>query len=108
MADTKHMSVEEALRRVRALKKDIEYVSGLEGKWRDQQKRFPIIYEGITKQTEAFKKRIEQLKTIKVETTIEELDRLRQAVSSGKNLDGLFKGSVEEDGKPAEGANKKG
>jgi hypothetical protein len=95
MADDKHMTVEEALRRVQALKKDVDYVGNLESKWRDQQRRFPIIYEGIQKQAEAFKKRIEQLKTIKVETTIEELDRLRQAVASGKPLQGLFEDSSE-------------
>jgi len=84
------MSVEEALLRVQAIKKDIEYVNGLEAKWHDQQSRFPIIYEGIQKQSEAFKKRIDQLKTIKVETTIEELDKLRQALATGKPVKGLF------------------
>jgi hypothetical protein len=103
MAEVRHMSVEEALRRVRALKKDIDYVNGLEGKWRDQQTRFPVIYEGIRKQTEAFKVRIEQLKTIKVETTIEELDRLRAAVASGKSLKGLFSETVEEGDNPPGG-----
>ena len=37
MADDKTMTVEEALRRVEALKKDVEYVNGLEKKWRDQK-----------------------------------------------------------------------
>jgi len=101
MAEPKHMTVEEALRRVRALKKDVDYVSGLEQKWKDQQKRFPIIFEGIQKQSEAFKKRIEQLKTIKVETTIEELDRLRHAAASGESLKGLFSDTLEEDENPA-------
>ena len=96
MADSKHMTVEEALRRVQAMKKDIDYIDGLEAKWREQQKRFPIIYEGIKKQAEAFKMRVEQLKTIKVETTIEELDRLRQAVATGKPLNGLLSSSVED------------
>lgn len=94
MAENKHMTVEEALRRVRALKKDIEYVNGLEGKWSGQKRRFPIIYQGIQKQVEAFKARIGQLKTIKVETTIEELDRLRQAVSSGQPLKDVFSEEV--------------
>ena len=89
-ADDKHMSVEEALLRVQAIKKDIDYINGLEAKWRDQQSRFPIIYEGIQKQSEAFKKRIDQLKTIKVETTIEELDKLRQVIASGKSVKGML------------------
>ena len=103
MADQKHMTVEEALRRVRALKKDVEYVNGLEGKWRGQKKRFPIIYQGIQKQVEAFKTRIGQLKTIKVETTIEELDRLRHAVSSGEPLKGLFTEEINDSGQTGEG-----
>jgi hypothetical protein len=90
MADEKTMTVEEALRRVEALKKDVDYVNGLEKKWRDQQKRFPIIYEGIKKQAEAFGIRIQQLKTRRVHTTIEELDRLRHAAASGEDLDGVF------------------
>jgi hypothetical protein len=102
MADPKHMTVEEALRRVQAMKKDIEYVGGLEQKWREQQKRFPIIYEGIKKQAEAFKMRVEQLKTIKVETTIEELDRLRQAVATGKPLEGLLSGTLDDTDSSAE------
>ncbi len=103
MAETKHMTVEEALRRVRALKKDIEYVNGLEGKWSGQKVRFPIIYQGIQKQVEAFKARIGQLKTIKVETTIEELDRLRQALSSGKPLKGVFSEEVDDTAAPGKG-----
>jgi len=102
MADDKTMTVEEALRRVEALKKDVEYVSGLEKKWRDQKKRFPIIYEGIKKQAEAFGIRIQQLKTRRVHTTIEELDRLRHAAASGESLDGLFQDVVDETEESAE------
>ena len=82
MAKTGKMTVEEALRRVAVLKRDVDYVAGLEEKWRGQQHRFPIIYKGIRKQAEAFKARIDQLKNIKVETTIEEIDRLRQGKST--------------------------
>jgi len=85
MEQEKRMTVEEALRKVQALKKDIEYVSGLEEKWRDQQKRFPVIYEGIKEQANAFRARIDQLRTLKVETTIEEIDKLTQRAASGGN-----------------------
>lgn len=97
MVETKKMTVEEALRHVELLKRDIDYVNGLEGKWRGQQNRFPIIYEGIKKQAEAFKTRIEQLKTIKVETTIEELDKLRQSKALGKSETGTTSGTTETD-----------
>jgi hypothetical protein len=95
MADDKTMTVEEALHRVEALKKDVEYVNGLEKKWRDQKKRFPIIYEGIKKQAEAFGIRIQQLKTRRVHTTIEELDKLRHAAASGEALNGVFHEAVD-------------
>ncbi len=95
MAEEKTMTVEEALRRVEAMKKDVEYVNGLEKKWRDQKKRFPIIYEGIKKQAEAFGIRIQQLKTRRVHTTIEELDKLRHAAASGETINGLFHDAVD-------------
>ncbi len=84
MEDSKKITVEEALRRVQTLKKDTKYINSLEEKWRDQQRRFPIIYEGIKLQAESFKSRIDKLRTIKVETTIEEIDRLTQRVAAGK------------------------
>jgi hypothetical protein len=102
MNESRYLTVEEALRRIQTLKKDVEYVGSLEEKWRDQQKRFPIIYDGIRKQAEAFRLRVDQLKTLKVETTVEELDRLREAAVSGKSFKGLLGGVVENNGKPLE------
>jgi hypothetical protein len=67
----KIMTVEDVLRRLQTLKKEIEYLTGLEEKWREQKDRFPLIYEGIRKQIEALKERKGQLKTLKVETALD-------------------------------------
>jgi len=67
---TKVLTVEDVLKRIQALKKDIEYLTGLEEKWRDQKSVFPLIYEGIVNQIEAFKERAGQLKTLRVETAL--------------------------------------
>lgn len=67
----KTLTVEDVLKRIQSLKKDIEYLTGLEEKWRDQKNLFPLIYEGIQKQIEAFKERVVQLKTLRVENTLD-------------------------------------
>lgn len=64
---TKILTVEDILKKIQSLKKDIEYVTELQEKWRDQKSAFPLICEGIRKQIESLKERVTQLKTLKVE-----------------------------------------
>jgi hypothetical protein len=74
---TEVLTVVDVLRKIRSLKKDIEYVRELEEKWRDQKSAFPLIYEGIRKQIESLREQIFQLKTLKVQTAVEEVEKAK-------------------------------
>ena len=60
-------TVADVLKRIERLKKDLEYVRSFQEKWRDQRERFPEIYDGILKQERAFLKKIEDLKSLRVD-----------------------------------------
>jgi hypothetical protein len=60
-------TVADVLKRIERLKKDLEYVRSFQEKWRDQRERFPEIYEGILKQERAFLKKIDDLKSLRVD-----------------------------------------
>jgi hypothetical protein len=62
------VTVGEILKKIERLKKELDYVRGIQEKWRDQRDRFPKIYEGIVEQERAFLRRIEQLQGLKVDS----------------------------------------
>ncbi|MFH1421213.1 MAG: hypothetical protein ABIH42_00630 [Planctomycetota bacterium] len=70
------LTVEDVLRSIKALKEDIELVTEMEKEWRSRKNAFPFIYEGVVKQEEALHNRIAQLRTIKIETTLEEIEKM--------------------------------
>ena len=72
----KAYTVEDVLRFIQIVRKDMEYLHGLEEKWREQKERFPVIYEGIIKQREALKLKIAKLRQMRVMFEVEELEML--------------------------------
>ena len=59
-------TVADVLRRIERIRKDLDYVRGFQEKWRDQQERFPKIYEGICAQEKAFLQEIDELRNLGV------------------------------------------
>ncbi len=64
------VTVADVLKKIERLKKDLEYVRTFQEKWRDQRDRFPKIYEGIVEQERAFLRRIEELRSLKVDSAV--------------------------------------
>jgi|GEM_PF-2377456 len=69
-------SVEDILRMIQIVKRDLEYLKGLEVKWAEQKKRFPVIYEGIIKQQDALRLKTSKLRAMKVTIAAEEVEDL--------------------------------
>ncbi|TET31405.1 MAG: hypothetical protein E3J72_22485 [Planctomycetota bacterium] len=57
---------EEVIRKLNMLQKDMEYLKDLTQRWLSQEKRFPIIVEGIGKQGERFGEMVNILMDAKV------------------------------------------
>ncbi len=67
-------TVEDLLRMIQIVKKDVEYLRGLETKWRGQKSRFPMIYKGIVEQGRALEAKVDKLRHLHVTVEVEELE----------------------------------
>ncbi|MCX7702813.1 MAG: hypothetical protein N2234_01745 [Planctomycetota bacterium] len=76
-------TVEDVLRMIQIVKRDVEYLKGLEAKWAEQKKRFPVIYEGILKQQDALRLKASKLRTMKVVLAAEEVEELATQLLEG-------------------------
>jgi hypothetical protein len=100
------MTVGEVIKRIQKIKKDIEYVVGLQEKWREQKERFPKIYEGIQEQEKYFLHKIEELKNLKVTVSSAETHKkIEQAIIKPAAKPGEAKSTTKE--KTAEVVGKK-
>ena len=77
-------TVEDVLRMIQIVKRDVEYLKGLESKWEEQKERFPIIYDGIIKQREALRLKASKLRTLKVTVAAEEVEDLATQLLKSK------------------------
>ncbi|MHC4662332.1 MAG: hypothetical protein ACYS8W_11645 [Planctomycetota bacterium] len=64
--DTHEATFEEVIRKLNMIQKDTEYLKDLTSRWLSQEKRFPLIVEGIGKQGENFKEMVDTLMHAKV------------------------------------------
>ncbi|RKY15401.1 MAG: hypothetical protein DRP82_01805 [Planctomycetota bacterium] len=69
-------TVEEILRMMQIVKKEMQYLETLREKWEAQKTRFPLIYEGILKQQEALRLRAGKLRQMKVVVETADLEEL--------------------------------
>ena len=69
-------TVEDLLRMIQIVKKDVEYLRGLETKWRSQKSRFPVIYKGIVEQGRVLEAKVDKLRHLHVTVEVEELEGL--------------------------------
>jgi len=69
-------TVEDLLRMIQIVKKEMQYLETLREKWEAQKTRFPLIYEGIVKQQEALKLRAGKLRQMKVVVEMADLEGL--------------------------------
>jgi len=69
-------TVEDILRMMQIVKKEMQYLETLREKWEAQKKRFPLIYEGILKQQEALRLRAGKLRQMKVVVEMADLEGL--------------------------------
>ena len=77
-------TVEDVLRMMQLVKRDVEYLKELESKWEEQKERFPIIYDGIIKQREALRLKASKLRTLKVTVAAEEVENLATQLIESK------------------------
>lgn len=77
-------TVEDVLRMIQIVKRDVEYLKGLENKWGEQKERFPVIYDGIVKQQEALRLKANKLRTLKVTVAAEEVEDLATQLLESK------------------------
>jgi len=69
-------TVEDIIRMMQIVKKEMQYLETLREKWEAQKKRFPLIYEGILKQHEALRLRAGKLRQMKVVVEMADLEGL--------------------------------
>jgi len=69
-------TVEDIIRMMQIVKKEMQYLETLREKWEAQKKRFPLIYEGILKQQEALRLRAGKLRQMKVVVEMADLEGL--------------------------------
>lgn len=69
-------TVDDILRMIQIVRKEIQKLEEFREKWEAQKRRFPLIYEGIIKQQNAFKLKVTKLRQMKVAVQMTELEDL--------------------------------
>lgn len=66
MGDGKQVSILDVVGKLQQFQKDLEYVNALKEKLAGLADRFPMIYNGVTRQIDFFQRKIDELKGLTV------------------------------------------